>query len=198
MKQEPAKRFDPLPGRVGHVGGVESLTLDGHRYFFGFDYKSDLVVSPLIDDPDAMAAFASEHMRQNTGKHDEAYWAELVDWAVEYSDLVEKDADRDFTTEDLRLEGHLLYLLASATEWDCSFAAEPQAQEAFGRLGFDEGDIEDCVEHCLQVIRRDGWETRPDEWAVARFFVTSAIDRLPGNWRLLYATFVDSSRNVAG
>ncbi len=93
---------EAIDGRIGHVGGIESLTLDGRRYFFGFDYKSELVVSPLIDDPDAMAAFASEHMRQNTGKHDEAYWAELVDWAVEYSDLVEEDADRDFSTEDLR------------------------------------------------------------------------------------------------
>jgi len=58
----------PLPDRIGRVGGIESLSLDGRRYYFGFDYKSDVVLSPLIDDPGAMAAFASEYMRQTTGK----------------------------------------------------------------------------------------------------------------------------------
>ncbi|MFB6711656.1 hypothetical protein ACFCZY_08035 [Streptomyces sp. NPDC056237] len=66
MERKPARRFDPLPGRIAHVGGIESLVLDGHHYCFGFDHSSDTVLSPLIDAPEAMAVFASEHMRQTT------------------------------------------------------------------------------------------------------------------------------------
>jgi hypothetical protein len=38
----------PIDDRVGHVGGIESMTVDGRRWYFGFDYSSDMVVSPLI------------------------------------------------------------------------------------------------------------------------------------------------------
>ncbi|MGW1103806.1 hypothetical protein [Streptomyces sp. NPDC002540] len=64
MEQKPARRFDPPPGRIAHVGGIESLVLDGHHHCFGFECGSDTVLSPLVDGPQAMAAFASEHMRQ--------------------------------------------------------------------------------------------------------------------------------------
>ncbi|WP_406277192.1 hypothetical protein [Embleya sp. NBC_00896] len=123
MNPDPAKRFDPLPGRTGHVAGIESLVLDGRRYYFGFDGTSDMVVSPLIDDPDTMAAFASEHIRQTDGRHEPAYWADLVSWAVQGSDLVAQDADREFDTARLRVElpapgGHLPYLLDAVAGWD--------------------------------------------------------------------------------
>lgn len=89
------------PDRVGWPGGIESITLDGTRYFFGFDYSSDLVLSPLLDDQSAMAAYAAKYMAQRDGVHDEAYWSELVSDAVDGSELTEPD-DRDFSTEDLR------------------------------------------------------------------------------------------------
>lgn len=54
----------PIAERVGHVGGIESMMVDGRRWFFGFDYSMDMAVSPLIDDPARMAEFASEHMLQ--------------------------------------------------------------------------------------------------------------------------------------
>ncbi|WP_157987042.1 hypothetical protein [Streptomyces atratus] len=111
-----------LTGRIGVVGGIESLALDGRRLWFGFDFTSDQVLSPLIDDAGAMARYAARHMRQRTGAHDESYWARLVQAAVENSDLVRYDEQRTFTTQSLEAgdagpaHGHLLYLLDAATE----------------------------------------------------------------------------------
>ncbi|MFF2959009.1 hypothetical protein ACFVT1_08840 [Streptomyces sp. NPDC057963] len=111
-----------LPGRIAVVGGIESLVLDGRRLWFGFDFTSDQVLSPLIDDAGAMARYAAQHMRQRTGAHDEHYWAQLVQAAVESSDLVSRDEQRTFTTQTLEAgdagsaHGHLLYLLDAATE----------------------------------------------------------------------------------
>ncbi|MFC8078426.1 hypothetical protein ACFUN8_23150 [Streptomyces sp. NPDC057307] len=113
-----------LPGRTGAIGGIESLVLDGRRLFFGFDFTSDQVLSPLIGDPAAMARFAARHMRQRTGAHDEPYWAALVGASVDGSDLVWRDEQRAFTTATLETgdtgaaHGHLLYLLDAATAGD--------------------------------------------------------------------------------
>ena len=109
---------EPVPDRMKHVGGIESIVLDGSRRYFGFDYRSDLVLSPLIDDPKTMAEFASMYMRQLDGDHDAAFWSELVEDSVTTSDLTEDDADREFTTEGLRArpadaDGHLEYLLSA-------------------------------------------------------------------------------------
>ncbi|MBB4951780.1 hypothetical protein F4556_007315 [Kitasatospora gansuensis] len=196
MEQELAKRFDPLPGRVGHVAGIESLTLDGRRYYFGFDFTSDLVVSPLIDAPAAMAAFAAEHLRQTDGRHGEAYWADLVADAAATSELVWEEADREFTTRGLRadlpkLGSHLLYLLDAVSEWDGSFALPPDAQQAYARLGFDENALAKGIGACLQAILEDGADGRPDERAVVRCYLTSA-KLLPGNWTLLFAPLAEA------
>ncbi|KRB69962.1 MULTISPECIES: hypothetical protein [unclassified Kitasatospora] len=196
MEREPAKRFDPLPGRVGHVAGIESLTLDGRRYYFGFDYTSDLVVSPLIDDPDAMAAFAAEHMRQTDGRHGETYWADLVADAVETSELVWKETEREFTTRSLRADlpnpgSHLLYLLHAASEWDDSFTLPSDAQQAYTRLGFDEGSFVKGIGECLQAILEDGADSRPDERTVVRCYLTS-VKLLPGNWTLLFTPLAEA------
>ncbi|MFI6578372.1 hypothetical protein ACIBFB_21495 [Nocardiopsis sp. NPDC050513] len=134
----------PLPGRDGHVGGIESMTIDGRRYYFGFDYKGDMVVSPLIDDPDAMAAFASEHMLLTDGAHDAAYWRDLVDDAVRESGLC-YDTDRVLTSERLSREpmpprhSHLRYLLGTLTghwdEWPPDASLPGNWDLLFGLLG---------------------------------------------------------------
>ncbi|MFJ9455486.1 hypothetical protein ACIRST_10440 [Kitasatospora sp. NPDC101447] len=203
MEQERAvgaERFGPLPGRVGHVGGIESLTLDGRRHYFGFDYRSDLVVSPLIDDPGAMAAFAAEHMRQTDGRHGEAYWADLVADAVGTSGLVSRNAEREFTTADLRADlpgpgSHLLYLLDAAGEWDDAFPLPSEARQACARLGFDEDDLAECVDECLRALGEGGApgeDGRSDEWTVVRCYVASAVTHLPGNWALLFAPLAEA------
>lgn len=191
MNPDPARRFDPLPGRTGHVAGIESLVLDGRRYYFGFDGTSDMVVSPLIDDPDAMAAFASEHIRQTDGRHEPAYWADLVAWAVQGSDLVARDADREFDTARLRGElpapgSHLLYLLDAVAGWDESLSMPDHVRRAYARLGFDEDDPVECLDHALEVVRTHGAGAHPDEWAVVRFQLTFAVRRVPANWTLLF------------
>jgi hypothetical protein len=199
MEQDLLKRFAPLPDRIGHVGGVESLTLDGRRYYFGFDYMSDVVLSPLIDDPKAMAAFASEYMRQSTGRHDVTYWEGLVTAAAEGTELDCEEAERDITSEDLRggmpdAESYLLYLLGAATGWDDWFEDAPEVQQAYERLGFDEEDSE-FLDHCLQAVREHGTQARPDEWTVARFHLTAAAQHLPGNWNMLFTPLAEVVMN---
>ncbi|MEV0194621.1 hypothetical protein AB0I39_39625 [Kitasatospora purpeofusca] len=199
MEQDLLQRFPPLPDRTGHVGGVESLTLDGRRYYFGFDYSSDLVVSPLIDDPRAMAAFASAHMRQRTGSHDAAHWEGLVALAVEGTALTGDDADRAVASADLRgglpeSGSHLLYLLGAATGWEHWFEEAPEVRPAYRRLGFDEDDPE-FVDHCLDAVREHGAQARPDEWTVVRFHLTAAVRHLPGNWDLLFAPLAEGLSN---
>ena len=193
------ENFDPLPDRIGYIGGIESLTLDGRRYYFGFDFSSDVVLSPLIDDASAMAAFASEHMRQTTGEHDVAYWEELVALSVEESALVGEDEDRTFLSQDLRgglpeAGSHLLYLLGAATEWEDWFEEAPEVKQTFEELGFDEDDSE-FLDACLEAVREHGVEERPAEWAVARFHLTESARRAPGNWGVLFGPVAEG---VAG
>lgn len=193
------QHFAPLPDRTGCVGGIESLTLDGRRHYFGFDYQSDVVLTPLIDDAEAMAVFASEYMRQTTGQHDVAYWSELVAMSVDVSDLVSEESDRTFTSEELRggvpePGTHLLYLLGAATEWKDWFAESPEAQQTYEQLGFDEDDSE-FLDQCLEVVRKDGIRNRPDEWAVVRFHVTMAAQNAPGNWGMLFGPLAEGVAN---
>src|SRR6187401_3292868 len=76
----------PLPRAEDAVGGIESITIDGKRYWFGFSFSADAVLSPLIDDPKVMAQFASDYMLQRDTEDAERreiacppeYWDKLV------------------------------------------------------------------------------------------------------------------------
>ncbi|MFB7918365.1 hypothetical protein, partial [Streptomyces sp. NPDC056061] len=170
------------------------------RQYFGFDYGSDVVLSPLIDDPKTMAAFASAHMRQTTGTHDAAYWEELVATASENGGLgCDDDLERETAPHDPRdgvsdTESHLLYLLGAATGWDDWFDEAPEVRRAYERLGLDEEDP-DFIDHCLLAVREHGEQARPDEWAVARFHLATAVQHLPDNWRALIAPLVERLMN---
>jgi hypothetical protein len=130
------------------------------RWFFGFDYSLDLVVSPLIDDAEVMAAFASRYMRQTDGAHRPEHWAEIVRWAVEdVSGGLASHADSDYASADFRriaadlaaaqagnhalpgmsIDYHLLYLLEAASQPHTRLV-EPTYVAARERLGFTEGD----------------------------------------------------------
>src|SRR5690242_925807 len=116
----------PIGDREGHVGGIESMVVDGRRWFFGFDYSMDTAVSPLVDDPARMAEFASRHMLQTDGAHDAAYWRDLVDLSVPESGIVAEDEDRTYDSETLAAQRltpstQLMYLLGAATAWDDGF-----------------------------------------------------------------------------
>jgi hypothetical protein len=183
--------LEPLDSdRIGWVGGIESLTLDGKRYFFGFDYGSDLVLSPLIDDQALMATYAAKYMAQADGTHDEAYWSELVADAVESSSLAEPD-DRDFGSPELGAGGttyHLRYLLGAASSWDTGLFEDDEVIAALKRLKLDHDEDWDSVDRCLEM-------TGPDaELVTARYFASLA-DNLQGNWRAVFAPLVDRYRD---
>ncbi|MFF7993892.1 hypothetical protein ACFZDG_29400 [Kitasatospora xanthocidica] len=204
MNTRSASPYEPLPGRVGHVAGIESLTLDGYRHYFGFDHRSDLVVSPLIDDPAAMAAFAAAHLRQSDGPRDRAYWAALVADAVDGSALADDDGEREFTTDGLRTElpepgGHLLYLLDAATDLDPATdlpADLARACERLDRAGPEDDDFADTVDDCLETVAVHGPLHHPDEWTVARGYLTAAIATLPGNWGLLFTPLAEGLTRI--
>jgi hypothetical protein len=170
----------PITGRVGHVGGIESITVDGRRWYFGFDFRSDLVVSPLIDDSALMAAFAAQHMRQVDGPHDADYWSELVEMSVNESELAD-DADRVIDTSH-PLTHHLEYLLGCACQWDGALFDEPAivaALDTIGVAGDDQGW--DCIDAVTAALDAAG----PAQDA-ARYFLRRnteyLLDRAPANW----------------
>ncbi|MFE3942368.1 hypothetical protein ACFXPV_10910 [Streptomyces sp. NPDC059118] len=179
---------DPVPGltgRIGVVGGIESLVLDGRRLWFGFDFTSDQVLSPLIDDADAMAQYAARHMRQRTGAHDESYWAQLVQAAVENSDLVRYDEQRTFTTQSLEAgdagpaHGHLLYLFHAATE-------DPADDDPVHTgTGFEEPATQSGLRP--GEVPPDGKDGEPG---------TAPPVLTVGNWSLLFAPYAPYARSA--
>lgn len=184
----------PLAGRKGHVGAIEAVTLDGTMYFFGFDFSSDLVLSPLIADIDLAARFASQHMTQRDGTHDEAYWRELAGYAVEGSELATKEESRTFSTESLaaaiaslarvRREGtvepgfaieyHLRYLLGAAGGWEVPEEAGTEDADEWidvisGNEPLAEGTTVTDIAGRLQA------------------HLSALVDTAPGNWSTKFA-----------
>ncbi|RVW07628.1 hypothetical protein EGT67_21260 [Prescottella agglutinans] len=139
----------PLLRDYRHVGGIESIEVDGARYFFGYDYSEDLVLSPLIDDRELMSVFAETHMEQRDGLHDRAYWRDLVDGSLEDSGLAEPESC-SFESDQLRsivtslksiaetgvpvpefdYPYHLRFLLSSAGRWEEQFTAAEEGMRA--------------------------------------------------------------------
>lgn len=179
----------PWAGRSGHVGGIESIVLDGVTWWFGFDYSEDLVISPLIDDIDAMARHASTHMLQRDGAHDVAYWRELAEGPPE---LCDDEAERTFTRATLAatmaqlreaqandasipglaLSCHLRYLLCSAGEW----AAGGGFEAANADIALLRGET------VLPPGRRHADAARD-----LRAYLAALVDAAPGNWATLFA-----------
>ncbi|MCP3025151.1 hypothetical protein [Cupriavidus basilensis] len=171
------------------MGGIESLVLDDVRYFFGYAPGFDYVVSPLIDCPKQMAAFASRYMLQTDGAHDHAYWSELVEYAIADSELCDAPDDNTFSSEvlkaridDLRraeqansivpgftISYHLTYLLAAAGGW------EAHATEIKEAIPFISGE-----------------ESAPDDTSIAelaavvRTQLGELLDNAQGNWAVLF------------
>ena len=208
---------EPIPGRVGWVGGIESLSIDEHRYFFGFCYSDDQVLSPLLEDKRLMAEFAAAYIAQKDDvAHDIDYWMENVETAVAHSGLCD-DASRTLTSTqlhafaaglalmqsrnvpspDLRMDDHLVYLLnACLGEEDRHFLTVGPELE---RLGLRRGDQEDELDvseltGLLEIGR--GEQPLPsgasfaDVAVVVRDYFKRTTPRLPENWSLLYGSFV--------
>jgi hypothetical protein len=192
-KQVVERLLEPFDGRDGCIGGIESLVLDDVRYFFGFDFKSDLVLSPLVADIAEMSRFASLYMLQTDGAHDDGYWLESASYSIEDSELCYTPAERTFFSQSLNksvnalrhaaetnsvapglsIEMNLLYLLNAAGAW--------QAQNAT--------DVD--VEERLAIV--SGEKTPPEDSTVAdhaQALLTESrmlIDAAPENWSTLFS-----------
>lgn len=174
--------MEPFPGRIGNVSSIEWLSVDGHRYYFGFDHSLDLVVSPLIDSPSAMAEFAATYLAQREGRHDTAYWADMVRLSLEAPQLTTDDSDAEFTTEALRaapLPDHLHYLLSAAAGWPSDWLEEPSIIAAAESVGIDVDDDE-LIESCQEI-------GGPAADRIVNRYLTSIAENLPGNWRTVFA-----------
>ncbi len=205
----------PIPDRMNHVGGIESILMDGTRYFFGFDFKNDLVLSPLIDSVEAMAAFASKNMLQTDGKQDAAYWRALADEAIHTSELVEADHDREFTSDELRqvvasldiasridmaipgfsINPSIQYLLGAANGWHNIFDGD-DIREHLQRLGLGEDvQLDDLILLLSGFSHDEDDESRKDvsytdAARVMQNALVRAVKGAPANWSELFAPLI--------
>jgi hypothetical protein len=204
----------PLTDRAGHVGGIESISIDDKRWYFGFDYSSNLVVSPLIDDAAQMAGFAAQHMEHPDGPQEAAYWQQLVDWSAADSDLSGDPETRSFTGAELAriaadidaalagnqpvpgltLPHHLLSLLSAAVG-DVPPPGDAAYRAAMAKLGLYEDDMP-INGACEAVDMLSGERALPDgatytdAAALLRVCLAALVDRAPGNWRSMFQALV--------
>jgi hypothetical protein len=186
--------INPIADREGQVGGIESMVVDGRRWFFGFDYSMDTAVSPLIEDPARMAQFASRYMLQTDGEHDVAYWRDLVDSSVGMSGIVGDDEHRTYDSEGLAAQrlspsSQLIYLMGAATAWDESFFEDEAVQAVLATMGVRERDREDwdCLDQCLAALGSDSAEVSGAAAEFMTLYQHFIVDNLPANWPEVFA-----------
>lgn len=163
---------DLLPA---NVAGIESIQLDGRWWYFGF--ADDFVVSPLMDDIDAMAAYAARHLRQLEGPIDASAWRVLAEESRADSHLASSLEDRTIDLAGLRAAlarlrvapgpvpelvraGHLHYLLMSNTGDQDFPDPPPHVRDALGRLGFELDDPSGSFELGQEIL--DGARALPE------------------------------------
>jgi hypothetical protein len=184
-----------IAGRKGHVGGIESLILDDVVYYFGFDYQSDLVLSPLIGNAEQMAHFAAEHMLQRDGAHDVAYWRELVGYASDESELCSDIEGRTFSSNALLSMMALLQQVEKNNTPAPSFKLAYHLRYLLGAAGgwLADGDEFDNADDYVAVIRGDNDAAQaagsisPAEAAKKlRMHLSALLDAAPENWSTLF------------
>lgn len=191
----------PIYKRTEHLGGIESISIDGHRVFFGFDYGEDVVLSGPINDENEIAEFASEHIMQRDGKHDQAYWVKLVDQSIVESNLAK---NTDFVSEhmmkNLRMiiengkpiksfdfEHHILYLLSSILgdeAYDLKFNSEQEL--VFNNLDLCPQDWFVNVKFFTELLNGNSDIKEVSLSEVAQLFLTTmqeVIRQLPECWK---------------
>ena len=198
--------IEPIFGREGHLGGIESITVAGTRYWFGFDFGGDFVLSPPLADADVMARFASLHMVQRDGGHPPPYWREQALNAVSDSELASDPGDRDFSghevssalaeltaaraqarrVRDLKLSHHLRYLLAATAADDWETPCRPGSPASRFR---SQSHYEDCITGAIKVLAGevqlpDG-ASYPDAIGVVEAAIRAWRQSIPESWRRL-------------
>ncbi|GBF14396.1 hypothetical protein Br6_01764 [Rhodococcus sp. Br-6] len=179
----------PLLRDYRHIGGIESIEVDGTRYFFGYDYSEDLVLSPLISDSGLMSVFAETHMEQRDGLHDREYWQGLVDGSAGSSELAEPEsctfesarlrsivtslervAESGTPMPDFSFPYHLRFLLSSAGQWKEQFTAAGEGIRAI--KGTEDPDDGSTREQIARDILRE---------------IANAMEVAGGNWAEVFA-----------
>jgi len=185
--------LSPIEDRDGWIGGIESIVIDGRRWYFSFDYSSDLVLSPLIDDEATMAQFASRHMSQRDGDHDVAYWRELVADSVNLSDLTEDAEDREYTSERLAAQrltpsDYLSYLLGAAAGWPDAPFEDEEFRAGLRALQIDDDEADyDFIDVALDALgSSDSAKADAGRLLMARF-IDAFLDNAPGNWAVVFS-----------
>ena len=193
--------WQPIAGRVGHVGGIESFTLDGRRYYFGFDHKQGLVLSPAIDDAAAMAHFASRHMQAiyrgrlfgllgKTGPRDEAFWAEAVEWAENATDLPGQP-ERTLTRMRLAASVSELALAIEENRVVHEFALDALPCMLLAVAGDGRPEATEDIETQIAIV--SGREPLPPGREIAEVAralqarLNTLVDRAQGNWAQIFS-----------
>lgn len=149
---------------AGAVGGIESIAVDGRRYFFGYSHRDDRVLTPLFGSEGAIAEHAATHMAQTDGRHDPAFWAGMAKAAISESELTDAQGQsialaplkaavaelrRDPNTArplpGIVLPEHLHYLLETNCDWPDEDVPATVVQAA-RRLGLDADDTSPWME----------------------------------------------------
>ncbi|MDQ0042918.1 hypothetical protein J2W34_003008 [Variovorax boronicumulans] len=193
--------WQPIAGRVGHVGGIESFTLDGRRHYFGFDHKQGLVLSPAIDDAAAMAHFASRHMQAlyrgrlfgllgKTGPRDEAFWAEAVEWSENATDLPGQP-ERTLASAQLAASVSELGLAAQENRIAREFMPDALPCMLLAAAGDGSPDEAEGIQAEIAIV----WGREPlppgrEIAEVARALqarLNALVDRAQGNWAQIFS-----------
>jgi hypothetical protein len=195
----------PLPLAEDAIGGIESLSIGAKRYWFGYSYKADAVLSPLIDDAKVMAQFASDHMLQTDGAHPPEYWEELVEEARNGSSLSNGPSDSMHTGDEVRkvrkvltearkrnapagaceLSDHLVGLLEATSGDHWPESEDDELRSAFESLTPQKS----CLSGALSVVSGLNPPPPGTTFTDALDVVADCIEHLrrttPENWRTL-------------
>ena len=206
----------PIPFSQGSVGGIECIVIDGKRWFYGFNsWGEGYIITPLIDDPDVMAAFASWYMRPYDGdrREEPAYWREAVDRAIDGTEPSHMGSG-PFSAEDFRriaaslkqaaadnrpvtgfsIPEDLLGLLAVARGFErpSDMSANVAMQAKFG---FYEGE-NDATNGYLVADMLAGREplapgaTYADAATFLRGYLADMVNRAPANWKTMFQELI--------
>ena len=89
------------PPHASAIAGLESITIDGTRFWFAFDFGSDLVLTDLFASAEDIAEFAAVNLSDRAGQHPADYWLRLARIAEDDSFLVSDMSDRDFDSQTI-------------------------------------------------------------------------------------------------
>ena len=186
------------------IGGIESITVDGNEYYFGFSHSDDRVLTMLFTSADEIAGFAAKELSQRDGAHGKAYWLELAnasrndseladreDQIISLTDLkdalskINKDPEKHKIIPSLIIPYHLWYLLEANCNWPDD-EAPVEIQSAAVRLGLETDDISSWLEESAAILSGRSplpkGATRQDARVLFEWYWHTLIDNQAFSW----------------